>query len=145
MLHNKNKTKDESRISIKTRARYVNKKTLYKHRYKMLKNYEKIYRLLLVKKNRYCIAGLYDTVHPGKPDIALLYLESRYFNLKTNLSERYEFGKLVGLNINKLLEEKKIDGSKILVLDLKGQKKINYQEFIKGVKETLDKSLKYTF
>lgn len=141
----KSKLQPDQKSTVKTRNRYLQRKTNYYHRYKMLKNYENIYRLLFLKKNHFCIAGVYQTTHPGQPDIAKLYLESRYFNLKRNLKDTFQFGKIVAQNLNMLFEKKVLNPEKTLILDLKNHKKIVYKEFIAGIHEVLNKNIQNTF
>lgn len=133
------------KFTIKDRARYLNQRTNYYARHRMLKNYESVFRLLFKKKNSYCLVGLYDTHNPGAPDRALYYAESRYFNLKKNLSGNYAFGLIVAKDLNKMIEDKKLPLNKTLALDLKNKKKINYGEFIRGLNQVLDPALKRAF
>lgn len=132
-------------IVLKNRKRFISKKTNYYTRYKMLKNYEKIYRLTFEKKNHYCLSGLYKTLSPEVPDKAEYYSESRYFNLKTNLLDTYEFGKIVGKDLSEKFSKKALDLNRVLVLDLRNHKKINYSNFIKGVTQTLNPAINRAF
>lgn len=134
------------RDTVVGRKRCISKKTDYRHRYKMLKNYEKIYRLTFLKKNNYCVAGLYQTYDPAQSDKCLFCFDSRFFNLKTNLKDNYAFGLLVAEKINYLKNKSKLfDVNKFIVLDLKKHKNIIYSEFVRALKEKLDPGISYTF
>lgn len=140
-----NKVKvSEPRDTIKSTKRYKMDLTNYYHRKKMLTNYEQIYRLTFLKKNKYVCSGLYETKSPDRPDFAHFYLESRFFIkdtnskiLSKNLTDNAIFGNIVGKKINELLAAKKI-AAKRIALDLGGHKKIIYKPFIDGVFEALN-------
>lgn len=52
--------------------------TDYRHRARMLTNYQGLIRVVLGKKNRYIYGGLYRTVNPRLPDLCLYYSDTRH-------------------------------------------------------------------
>ena len=132
------------------KTRYKLGITDYKHRLKMLKNYQNLLRIYLGKKNNYYLCGFYQTLDPKKGDVCYGYYESRWLEFKgENLTSNQRSLKLFGTLIAQELINKDIVHnftSKKIILDFGGRrKKLSFKPFLEGLGSKLTDNLKKNF
>ena len=128
-------------LSRRKRSKITN----YYHRYKTLKNYDQIVRLVLYKRGRTLNAGIYNTEDLEKPDVCLKSWDSRVllkdFEPKKipysiGIQREINFGKRIAKTVNLLLEEDQrfnlVVNKKRLVLDLGDRKRRRFEPFVVG-------------